>query len=225
MTEEYILKRDVIHDHSERMENIKRYYPYFRLIENDFSQYQGGKYEMLDMGYILMAVLRFFIEENNFKEKDVTYEEYSSFIKEIYERDFGLRLEKAEEQSLSLYIFDKIRNEGKPFIYQYFDPEEKKKKSIRIRLIESRIKNEEVYYYLTGEAVEFYLETKEIKDESMINISQILLTKMISTKNFRGGIEVVRRINHQVIRLKMRYNEVLELLSHDVFAGIKAYEK
>lgn len=223
MTEEYILKRDVIHDHSERMENIKRYYPYFRLIENDFSQYQGGKYEMLDMGYILMAVLRFFIEENNFKEKDVTYEEYSSFIKEIYERDFGLRLEKAEEQSLSLYIFDKIRNEGKPFIYQYFDPEEKKKKSIRIRLIESRIKNEEVYYYLTGEAVEFYLETKEIKDESMINISQILLTKMISTKNFRGGIEVVRRINHQVIRLKMRYNEVLELLSHDVFAGIKAY--
>ena len=99
MTEEYILKRDVIHDHSERMENIKRYYPYFRLIENDFSQYQGGKYEMLDMGYILMAVLRFFIEENNFKEKDVTYEEYSSFIKEIYERDFGLRLEKAEEQS------------------------------------------------------------------------------------------------------------------------------
>lgn len=225
MTEEYILKRDVIHDHSERMENIKRYYPYFRLIENDFSQYQGGKYEILDMGYILMAVLRFFIEENNFKEKDVTYEEYSSFIKEIYERDFGLRLEKAEEQSLSLYIFDKIRNDGKPFIYQYFDPEEKKKKSVRIRLIESRIKNEAVYYYLTGEAVEFYLETKEIKDESMINISQILLTKMISTKNFRGGIEVVRRINHQVIRLKMRQGEVLELLSHDIFAGIHAYEK
>lgn len=225
MTEEYILKRDVIHDHSERMANIKRYYPYFRLIENDFSQYQGGKYEMLDMGYILMAVLRFFIEENNFKEKDVTYEEYSSFIKEIYERDFGLRLEKAEEQSLSLYIFDKIRNEGKPFVYQYFDPEEKKKKSVRIRLIESRIKNEAVYYYLTGEALEFYLETKEIRDESMINISQILLTKMISAKNFRGGIEVVRRINHQVIRLKMRQDEVLELLSHDVFAGIKAYEE
>lgn len=224
MTEEYILKRDVIHDHNERMANIKRYYPYFRLIENDFSQYQGGKYEMLDMGYILMAVLRFFIEENNFKEKDVTYEEYSSFIKEIYERDFGLKLEKAEEQSLSSYIFDKIRNEGKPFIYQYFDPEERKKKSVRIRLIESRIKDEAVYYYLTGEAVEFYLETKEIRDESMINISQLLLTKMISAQNFKGGIEVVKRINHQVIRLKMRQNEVLELLSHDVFSGIKAYE-
>lgn len=225
MTEEYILKRDVIHDHNERMANIKRYYPYFKLIENDFSQYQGGKYEMLDMGYILMAVLRFFIEENNFKEKDVTYEEYSSFIKEIYERDFGLRLLKAEEQSLSLYIFDKIRNEGKPFIYQYFDPEEQKKKSVRIRLIESRIKNDAVYYYLTGEAVEFYLETKEIKDESIINISQLLLTKMISAQNFKGGIEVVRRINHQVIRLKMRQNEVLDLLSHDVFEGIRAYEE
>ena len=131
MTEEYILTRDVINGHNERMENIKKYYPYFKLIENDFSQYQGGKYEMLDMGYLFMAILRFFIEENNFKEKDVTYEEYSSFIKEIYERDFGLVLEKAEEQSLSSYIFDKIRNDGKPFIFRYFDPEERKKKSIR----------------------------------------------------------------------------------------------
>jgi len=105
MTEEYIPKRYVIHNHSERMANIKRYYSYFRLIENDFLQYQGGKYETLDICYILMAALRFFIEENNFKEKDATYEEYSSFIKEIYERDFGLRLEKAEEQSLSfVYI-------------------------------------------------------------------------------------------------------------------------
>lgn len=225
MAEEYILKRDIINDHNERMANIKKYYPYFRLIENDFSQYQGGKYEMLDMGYILMAVLRFFIEENNFKEKDVTYEEYSSFIKEIYERDFGLKLEKAEEQSLSLYIFDKIRNDGRPFVYSYFDPKEQKKKSVRIRLIESRIRNEAVYYYLTGEAVEFYLETKEVKDESIINISQLLLSKMIAANNFKGGIEVVRRMNNQVVRLKMRQREVLELLNHDVFAGVQAYEE
>lgn len=225
MTEEYTLRRDVINDHAERMENLKRYYPYFKLIENDFSQYQGGKYEMLDMGYILMAVLRFFIEENNFKEKEVTYEEYSSFIKEVYERDFGLALEKAEEQSLSSYIFEKIRNDGRPFIYPYFDPQEGKKKTARIRFIENRIKNDLVYYYLTGDAIEFYLETKEVKDESTINVSQLLLSKMIASKNFKGGIEVVRRINNQVIRLKMRRDEVLELLNHDVFQGVAAYEE
>lgn len=225
MTEEYILQRDVIGGHRERMENLKKYYPYFRLMENDFSQFQGGKYEKLDMGYLLMAILRFFMEENNFKEKDVTYEEYSSFIREIYERDFGLVLAKAEEQSLSSYIFEKITNDGKPFLWTYYNPEEKKKITARTRLIESHMKNETVYYYLTSEAVEFYLETKEIKEESAINVSQILLSKMITSRNFKGGIDVVRRMNHQVARMKKRREEVVELLNANIFEGIFAYEE
>ena len=62
---------DIISDHRERMLNLKKYYPFFRLIDTSFSNFKDGKYEILDMGYIVMAVLRFFIEENNFKEKDV----------------------------------------------------------------------------------------------------------------------------------------------------------
>ena len=82
MTEEYILHKDVITNHKDRMFYLRKYFPYFKITENNFSQFQNGKYESLDMGYLLMAVLRFFIEENNFREKDVTYQEYSSFIKE-----------------------------------------------------------------------------------------------------------------------------------------------
>lgn len=224
MAEEYILVRDIIHNHNARMMNIKKYYPYFKLIESDFSTFQGGKYQKLDMGYILMAVLRFFIEENNFKEKDVTYDEYEAFMKTIYRRDFDLELTAGEDQSVSSYIFDKIRNDGKPFTYQYFDPSEKTKKTIRMRIIDSRIKNDEIKYYITSDAIEFYLDTKEIKDESTISIAQVLLTKMIETKNFKGGTEVIRRINSEVNRLKMRKNEVLAIMSQDVFEGTKAYE-
>ena len=61
---------DIISDHRERMLNMKKYYPFFRLIDTSFSNFKDGKYEILDMGYIVMAVLRFFIEENNFKEKE-----------------------------------------------------------------------------------------------------------------------------------------------------------
>ena len=64
---------DIISDHRERMLNLKKYYPFFKLTQISFSQFKDGRYEILDMGYILMAILRFFIEENNFKEKDVTY--------------------------------------------------------------------------------------------------------------------------------------------------------
>jgi len=225
MAQEHILIRDIIQDHSERMLNIKKYYPYFKLSENAFTQFQGGKYEELDMGYILMAVLRFFIEENNFKEKDVSYEEYKEFVCEIFRRDFLMPLDEDEEKEVSAYIFDKIKNDGKPFTYQYFDPTEKKKKTIRIKIIDSRIKNDMIGYFITSDAIEFYLDTKEIKDESSISISQVLLSKMISAKNFKGGIEVIKRINNEVGRLKARKNEVLNVLNYDVFNGIRIYEE
>ena len=46
---------------------------------------------------------------NNFKEKDVTYEELEDFLDEIYRRDFDLNLSYEEEHELSTYIFDKIK--------------------------------------------------------------------------------------------------------------------
>lgn len=225
MAEEYVLAREIIHDHGVRMMNIKKYYPYFKLTEGDFSYFQGGKYSVLDMGYILMAVLRFFIEENSFNEKDVTYDEYELFMKDIYARDFDLHLSESEEKEISSYIFDRIRNDGKPFVYQYFEPTEKLKLTIRMRIIDSRIKNDTICYFITSDAIEFYLDTKEIKDESTISIAQVLLSKMIENRNFKGGTEVIKRINSEVNRLKMKKNDVLAIMSEDVFEGVKAYEE
>lgn len=225
MADRYILTRDIIQDHSERMLNIKKYYPYFKLTEGAFSQFGAGRYDELDMGYILMAVLRFFIEENNFREKDVTYDEYSSFMHEIYRRDFAIALDDSEEKEVTGYIFDKIKNDGKPFTYTYFDPADKKRKTVRMKLIDSRIKEDSICYYITSDAIEFYLDTKEIKDESSISVAQVLLSKMITASNFKGGIEVIKRINSEVGRLKARKNEVLNILSYDVFEGTRAYEE
>lgn len=216
---------DIITDHRERMLNLKKYYPFFKLIDTNFSQFKDGKYEILDMGYILMAILRFFIEENNFKEKDVTYIEYLEFIRSLLKRDFGLNLTDDESKEISDYIFDKIKNDGKPFEFSYFDPIDKKRYVSRMKIIESTIRNNTVWYSISADAVEFYLDTKEIKDESRINVSQLLLEKMINSENFRGGIEVVERINEEVNRLKQKKNEVLNILSADVYAGIEAYEE
>lgn len=225
MSEEYILTRDIIYDHNERMLNIRKYYPYFRLSEMSFRQYKDGQFDNLDMGYILMAVLRFFIEKNNFNEEQVAYGDYEEFILELLRRDFDVRAGEQEEKELALFIFDKIRNEGRPFIYEYFNPVDKKKQSLRIRVIDSRIIEGKVYYSITSDAVEFYLDTKEVKDESNITIEQVLLGKLISSKNFKGGTKVVRRINNEVGRLLARKNEVLNILSQDVFQGVNAYEE
>ena len=67
MALKHVMINDIIAEHSARMQNLKKYYPFFVLSETTFSQYKEGKYAYLDMGYITMASLRFFINENNSK--------------------------------------------------------------------------------------------------------------------------------------------------------------
>ena len=140
-------------------------------------------------------------------------------------RDFALETTEEESKEIADYIFDKIKNEGKPFDFSYFDPVDKKKRVSRMKIIESSIRENTVWYSISPDAIEFYLDTKEIKDESKISVSQLLLEKMINSKNFKGGVEVVERINEEVNRLKLKKNEVMTILSGDVFAGIEAYEE
>lgn len=224
MALKHVMINDIIAENSARMHNLKKYYPFFALSETTFSQYKEGKYAFLDMGYITMASLRFFINENNFHEKDITYDEYEAFLTELLRRDFDVDEDEAELKQLILYIFDKLKNDGRAFEFKFYDPEVKQSRIARVKLIDSRISEGNVYYYITAEGIEFYLDTKEVKDESRINVSQLLLEKMISSSNFKGGIDVVRRINSQVIQLTLEKEKVLKMLGMDIFEGNKAYE-
>lgn len=225
MAETYIMINDIMAEHQARMQNLRKYYPFFVLNETTFQQYKDGKYVSLDMGYITMASLRFFINENQFNERRITGEQYLKFLVELLRRDFDLQESPEEEQELVDYIFDKLKNEGRPFEFHFFDPEDKKRKTARVRLIESTIVDDTVEYQITPEGIEFYLDTKEVKDESTISVQQLLLEKMINAKNFKGGIDVVRRINSEVQKLVRQKEAVVELLSHDVFQGASACEE
>lgn len=225
MATEHIFLNDIISDHRERMLNIKKYYPFFKLCDISFSQFKDGKYQVLDMGYIVMAILRFFIEENNFKEKDVTYVEFVAFVSQCVRRDFAMELTADEYKEIADFVFDKIKNDGRPFDFEYFDPVDRKKRISRMKVIESRIIDNTVWYSISADAIEFYLDTKEIKDESRISVQQLLLEKMINAQDFGGGTQVIARINEEVNRLLQKKNEVLNILSADVYAGMDAYDE
>ncbi len=221
----YQMLHDIIDFHNDRMRNLRRYYPFFCLQNTAFHLFKEGKYAFLDMGYITLAVLRFFIEENQFNDRAVQYPEIVAFISGVLSRDFELSLPPEEEKELADYIFDKLKNDGKPFVMEYFDPVKKTNASVRMKLIDATLSGNTVLYSVTADAIEFYLDTKEIRDESKINIQQILLEKMIHTKNFKGGIDVIRRINSEVNRLRLQKREVLALLGSNVFDGVKALEE
>lgn len=224
MAKQYVMIHDIIEEQNARMQNLKKYYPFFVLSETALTQYKDGKYNGLDMGYITMAVLRFFIEENNFNEREISYIQCEEFIKKLLVRDFDVAIDEDDMADLVLYIFDKIRNDGKAFEFTFYDPGKKQKKIGRVRLIDSHIVDGKVLYFITSDGIEFYLDTKEIKDESKINVEQLLLEKMITGENFKGGIEVVKRINSEVNRLVREKDAIVDMLSYDVFAGAKAYE-
>ena len=224
MNKKYSYIDEIINEHNERMQNVKKYYPFFKIREVSLDLFKEGIYNFIDMGYVVMAILRLFMEENNFNAKGVSFQQFYEFTTELLKKNYELFLEEKENSQLINYIFDKIKNDGKPFSYNYFDPVEKKIKCSRIKLIESKIVDNAIHYYITSEAIEFYLDTKEVKDESKISIQQILLSKMIESKNFKGGIEVVKRINNEVSKLMYRKNEILTILNCNVFEGIKASE-
>ena len=128
-------------------------------------------------------------------------------------------------KELIAYIFDKIRNDGKAFEFNFYDPSIKKSKVGRVKLVDGHIRDGQVRYFITAEGIEFYLDTKEIKEESKINVEQLLLEKMITGENFKGGIEVVKRINNEVNRLVREKDEIVDMFSYDVFKAAERYEK
>lgn len=140
-------------------------------------------------------------------------------------RDFGIVAGDREYKELTDFVFDKLKNDGRPFSFVYYDPVDRIKKTSRVRLLESRIEDGVVWYSISPEGIEFYLDTKEIRDESRISVEQLLLEKMIKSKDFKGGTEVVRRINEEVKRLRIKKNQVMELLTTDIFAGLDSYKE
>ena len=228
MASKYTLTDDIIKNHTERILNLRKFYPFFTLAEGTFSQYKEGIFRFLDMGYITLAVLRYFINENSFNDSPVTYAGYSEFCREMLSRDFDVtrdKFEKDEIDELIRYIFDKIRNYGKAFEFDFYDPAERKQKVARVRLIDSTVRETEVVYTITEDGIEFYLTTKEVRDESRINMDQLLLEKLIKSENFRGSIDVIERINIEVKALEKYREEVVELLLSDVHEGAKAVDE
>ena len=112
MVETFTMTQDIVEGHKLRMLHLCRYYPFFKIMETSFGQYKKGKYAMLDMGYITLAILRFFMEENHFKDKEVTFAEYAAFMENLLRRDFFLELDESEAKELTGFIFDKIKNDG-----------------------------------------------------------------------------------------------------------------
>ncbi len=220
----HVLIHDITREHEARMLHLRKYYPFFELFKLSLNQYAEGHCRFLDMGYMTMAVLRWFIEENSFNDRRVTYAEYRLFLRQLLLRDFDYQGTEEEQDTLIQYVFDKLTNEGRPFSFEWYDPIIKKRCVGKTNLIESGYEDGEIRYVISADGIEFYLDTKETKDESVIGTEQILLSKMIKAKNFKGGSEIIKKINNEVTRLLRQKDEIQKTLDINIFEGLKDLE-
>lgn len=238
MAGRYVLIDEILKNHYERELNLRKFYPFFILQQTGFRSFQEGRFASIDMGYLVMASLGFFIHENSLNEREVSYEIFADFMRELLLRDFPLVFEKNANElgtpsayqagkdeedddiaQLIRYFFDRLTNGGKAFSMDFYDPESKSTRTARVRLIDSLVREKDVIYQITEDGIEFYLSTKEMKDESRISTEQLLLEKLIRAENFRGSIDVIERINVEVRALEKRCDEIKKLLLTDVKAG------
>ena len=63
MAQDYTLMDDIVTHHTQRMQNLKQYYPYFRLAKGSLDTYKDGRYAGLDMGLYGFSCFAFFLSK------------------------------------------------------------------------------------------------------------------------------------------------------------------
>ena len=53
-TESHILIHDIIDEHEERMVNLKKFYPFFKLCDYSLSSFREGRYEPVSYTHLFL---------------------------------------------------------------------------------------------------------------------------------------------------------------------------
>lgn len=211
-----------------RMDTLKKFYPFFKISLSRYKPEAFKTLSQLDLGYVVLGLFEFFIQEGTLKNRGVLYSEAKAFIKQLVETSYEVTLTLDEINRLTLDVFDKLRNEGMSYFeYPYYDPIVKRQTAKKIAYIKSEIKalDDKNYYYLTADGLEFFLRTKEFTDESKISIELILLRKMIQNNNFSAALDGVIRVNSYVSAHIARKYEILQQLVANGREGFESYKK
>ncbi len=227
MNEDYSFIGEIIDDYEARSQFLRKYYPFFKIIGDGKKDFQYEGLQKFNVAYVILATLRFLVEENNFKNRGVSYHEISDFLQALIHKSYSMYLDNTLKSKLVEEVIDLLTNGGQPYEYNYENIHSKKQNVSRVVYIKGEIDPllGSLKYYITDSGIEFYLETKEIKELNKISIQQVLLEKMVSSKNFKGAREVVKRITNQVAKLHQKKREILRFIHFNPIEGDRLYRE
>ncbi|MGE5606706.1 MAG: hypothetical protein ACM3YE_13585 [Bacteroidota bacterium] len=216
------LIRDICSELDERMDNIKIYYPFLD-IQRRSRLKNKARFELPEL---CMAVIAYLLNEGKLKYKGISLNDIANFIRILVDRLYQESIDETEAKDLASQVLDELQNGGVNFIFQYYSYAAGQPKEKMIKLIEMKLgENNQFYYYLTKQGLDFYLKTKEFPEETQITINLLLFKKQIEKGAFEFALETVKRLNMEVQRKIERKNWLLDLLMFGGKEGASAYRE
>ncbi len=211
--------KDIILHMESRMENMRIFYPFFKIHRN-FRDSQDRYY----IPSLCIAVLSFLLYEGKLKYKNITLKDICEFLKIFITESYKEELKYDEIKKCTVMVLDNLQNYGNNFKFKYYSYISNSYKEKFVKLIGSKIEDNNILYYITKDGIDFFLKTKEFPEEAQITINLLLFRKQINSGSFEMALETLNRLNMEVQRKLERKNTVLDLMIYGGKDSIDAYK-
>jgi hypothetical protein len=214
----------LIHDFREevdlRMEQIKLYYPVLDLLRKRKTDDELERF-LPEFSLLLLAYL---IYEGKLKQQGLTFQDMEAFLAKAWDVIRGGEAARVDIKDLTMAILDGLQNGGRNFIFTTYSFKCEGFRERYVKFLEIKQGADGVLqYYLTEQAVDFYLRTKEFPEETKITINLLLFQKQMEKGAFGFAYETVRRLNMEVQKKKDQKYSLLEAVMYGRLDSGDAY--
>lgn len=179
---------------------------------------QKQRFKDYDLSSLGLAVLLFVLEHMLQSSRGCTREAIARFLRETIHDVHDEWISEQEASELESVIVQELRNDGKPFEYQFLDLDQRGPASTNYHLLEYEeydIRQRTVCLKLSTEAIDLLFKTKEVYQELKISITQLYLQQQIVKGVFDGALRTVQELRLQVRDLKGEIEKLKEKIRAD----------
>jgi len=166
------------------------------------------------MDSLIYDVLLFIMDASLSLQEGCLMREIVSFVKEDL-KEYGKDI---DSERLSEYIVkDILQNKGVPLYFDLFNHETGQVKQVTVRLVESRISDEnELIYHLSSQGYDFLLRTREVDMEFEGWVNMLIVQQQLQKGNYKDSYAGLRRAGNILRQESEAFDEFLLRVRQDL---------
>lgn len=196
---------------AERIHNVALFQPLFDL-------QRSRKYPEYDSLAVGFGILLFTLENMLIGREHCDHQEIAAYVRQMMAESYLVNLSENESTEMAYYFLDALRNNGRPFDFEFKDLETDGDVRCKFALIE--VANYEIHgkmrFKLTDAGLDLLFKTKEIYKELRISISQLYLRQQIEKGVFHEALRTIDDLYVQVQDVHGKIEKIRKLVLRNV---------